>query len=714
MRTIHDVIDKIHLYNKDTEEELILRAYEFAKVAHAGQFRVSGEEYITHPVEIAYILAEMKMDNTTIVAALLHDVIEDTKYDYDDISEEFGNEVASLVDGVTKITQLVYSTKEEQQIESSRKMFLAMANDIRVVIIKLADRLHNMRTLDSMPAHKQVKKSQETLDIFAPIAHRLGMSNIKMEFEDIAFRYLNSDIYNDLVNKITLKRNESENYIEKVIGILSDKLEEQGIKAEIKGRPKHFYSIYKKMQKGKELNEIYDLIAIRVLVDSLTDCYGVLGWVHTLWKPIPGRIKDYIAMPKPNRYQSLHTTVIGHGGTPFEIQIRTYEMHQIAENGIAAHWKYKEGKKASATQGEKLQWLMQIKEFDEESEGSDDFVASVKQDLYDDEVFVFTPKGKVIELPTGATPLDFAYRIHSDIGNKCSGAIVNGKIVPLTYKLTNGDIIDIMTNSQGKGPSRDWLNVVVSSHARNKIRAYFRKADRDENIIKGKEILDRELRANKLTSQELFAAEHTDFILNRFNVASVDDMYAAFGYGGLRPGYIIQRVKDQFKEDFNLGKEDAEIVKTVKHNQKGNTVKIQGHNDLSVKFARCCMPVPGDKVIGYVTRGRGITVHRSDCVNMTNSNEKDRLIAVEWIDNSDRENFVVELLITALNRPKLISELTTILANEGIDITKIQTKLQKNGIVSMYLDIVVKSTSHLEHITKKLSNVRDVINVVRI
>lgn len=711
--TIEDVIETVEEYNPLVDKTQIMRAYEFAKGAHENQVRLSGEPYIIHPVAIALILAQMHMDTPTIIAGLLHDVVEDTEYTYDDIKEMFGEEVAILVDGVTKIAKFQFDSKEQEQIESFRKMFVAMASDIRIIIIKLCDRLHNMRTLSAMRKDKQIQKATETLNIYAPIAHRLGMFNIKWEFEDLALRYLEPEKYKELTHSIVLKRKERESYIENVINILKQKLDDEGIVCDIYGRPKHFYSIYKKMQSGKSFSDIYDLIAVRVIVDSVSDCYAVLGWVHTLWKPIPGRIKDYIAMPKPNMYQSLHTTVIGPGGSPFEIQIRTKEMHLVAEYGVAAHWKYKEGKKGSDELSEKLQWLMEIKELEKEAEGAEDFVESVKTDLYTDEVFVFTPKGKVFEMPAGSTPIDFAYRIHTDIGNKCVGAKVHGKIVPLTYKLETGDIIEIITSSSSKGPSRDWLNVVVSPQARNKIRAYFRKADKDENILKGKEAFKREAKHMKLEFNDVVKQSYTDFICKRFNVQSWDDLFAAIGYGGVRPGYAIQRIKDHFKEDFPT----VEKLTTVKAptGDKSKAIHIQGHNDLSVKFAHCCNPVPGDNVIGYITRGRGITVHRADCVNIKNSNEKDRLIQVNWIDDSlgTSNKFVANLAITGEDRTGIIAEVSTLISNEGISISSFKTKTAEDGIARMNIEVVINGTKQVDALVRKIGNLRGIISVSR-
>ncbi len=713
MKDINDVINALLQYNPSADIEKIKKAYEFAQNAHAKQTRLSGEAYITHPIEIALILIGLQMDTATIIAGLLHDVIEDTAYTYKDIETAFGKEVADLVDGVTKIAKLEYLNKEDQQAESFRKMFIAMANDIRVIIIKLADRLHNMRTLSAMRKDKQIAKSLETLDIYAPIAHRLGIFKIKWEFEDLALRYLEPEEYYQLVEKVAKKRQEREQYIKDVIQILGDKLAKEDIKYNIEGRPKHFYSIYRKMKSGKDFNEIYDLTAIRVLVDSVNDCYAVLGWVHTLWKPIPGRIKDYIAMPKPNMYQSLHTTVIGPGGSPVEIQIRTKEMHKIAEYGIAAHWKYKEGITGPDELSEKLHWLWEIKELDRDVEDSDEFMDAVKKDLYTDEVFVFTPKGKVLELPMGACPIDFAYRIHSDVGNKCVGAKINGKIVPIHYKLKTGDIVEIITSPTSKGPSRDWLKVTVSSHAKNKIRTFFRKADREENISKGRDLLEKEIKHSKLEFSDIVKNEYADFIFKRFNVLSWDDLYSAIGYGGIRPGYVIQRVKDNFVSDFPIP-ETMPVISTQKPANKGKSVHIQGHSDLAVKFAKCCMPVPGDTIIGYITRGRGVSVHRADCINIKHTDEADRLIEVSWLDNTvPNEKFSAELMIKATDRKGLISDISTIISNEGISIAGFTSKTFKDSTVHMSMDIIIQNTKQVDKLIGKISVISGVISIYR-
>lgn len=711
MRTIEEITEKIKLYNPTADTALIRHAYAYAEKAHENQRRISGEPYIMHPLEIANILANLRMDTATIAAGLLHDVIEDTRYSYEEVEKEFGKEVAGLVDGVTKIAQLEYSSTEQLQTESFRKMFIAMANDIRVIIIKLADRLHNMRTLSVMRPEKQVQKSRETLDIYAPIAHRLGISKIKSEYEDLALKYLNPNVYYDLAAKIAQSTKDRQQYIDDVIKILQECLQRENIKSEIEGRPKHYYSIYKKMERGKSFDEIYDIVAIRVLVETVNDCYAVLGWVHTLWKPIPGRIKDYIAMPKLNMYQSLHTSVIGPGGKPFEIQIRTLEMHQIAEYGVAAHWKYKEGKQGSDELGQKLRWLWEIKELELESEGSDDFVDLVKKELYSDAVFVFTPKGRVVELPAGSTTIDFAYRIHTDIGNKCVGGKINGKLAPLTQKLKNGDIVEVITSASSKGPSRDWLNVAVSPHAKSKIRAYFRKTDRDENVQRGLDAFEKEIKRDKREVDQIINSKYGEYVFDRFNVNSWEDIFSAIGYGGIRPNYVLQKIKEHFKNDFP----EAEpiILHNIKPRDKSKMVLVQGHDDFAIKFAKCCMPVPGDNIIGYITRGRGITVHRADCINIMHSGEKGRLIDVSWLTETSDEQFICGLMIKATDRQRLLSDISTVIGNEGINISRIQANTGKDGLVYLNVDIIISNALRVEKLIKKLSGVSNILSVYR-
>lgn len=714
MRTIDDIIKSVQSYNPSVDDTMIKQAYSFAEKAHAPQKRLTGEPYITHPLEIAYILAGLQMDTPTIIAGLLHDVIEDTKYTYEDIQENFGAEVAELVEGVTKIARLEYTNKEEQQIETFRKMFVAMAKDIRVIIIKLADRLHNMRTLEAMQPDKQKLKSHEVLDIYAPITHRLGIFQMKMEFEDLALRFLEPEAYVELTKSVAQKRSEREEIIQNLINILKKKLESEGIECEITGRPKNFYSIYKKIKSGRNFEEIYDLTAIRVLVNTVNDCYTVLMWVHELWKPVPRRFKDYIAMPKPNMYQSLHTTVIGPGGSPFEIQIRTKEMHRTAEYGIAAHWKYKEGTKGNDDLADRLRWLLELQEIEQDAEDASEFIDAVKTGLYSDEVYVFTPKGKVIELPKNSTPIDFAYRIHSDIGNKCVGARVNNKMVPLTYKLNMGDRVEIITNPNSKGPSRDWLNIVASASARSKIRGFFRKADREENILKGKDSLEKEIKNHHFLFSQIIRKEYADYVFKRFNVASWDDLYSTIGYGGVKANYVIQRIKDNFKNDFPADERKPNLV-NAPSGKKDRIVHIQGHEDMAVKFAKCCMPVPGDNIIGYITRGKGVTIHRADCINITSSDETERLISAGWVEESSiKEKFSAELYIKATDRTRLLSDIVATISNEGINISGNSLKTLKDGSIHISIHIVVTSAKQVDNIISKLQSIPNVITAFRV
>ncbi|MBF7095884.1 RelA/SpoT family protein [Alkalibacter mobilis] len=717
------LINKVLEYNKEADVEVLRKAYNLALEAHQGQKRVSGEDYIIHPMEVAMILADLQLDVPTITAAILHDVIEDTDYSFEDVQREFGQEIADLVDGVTKISKLEFKTKEEQQAESLRKMIIAMAKDIRVIMIKLADRLHNMRTLKYMPIDKQKAKAQETLDIYSPIAHRLGISKIKWELEDISLRYLDEEGYYDLVSKVAQKREVREKYITDVIEILKEKLADVGIEADIQGRPKHFYSIYRKMyQQNRSFEEIYDLIAVRVIVNSIKDCYGVLGVAHTMWKPIPGRFKDYIAMPKPNMYQSLHTTVIGPKGDPFEIQIRTWEMHKTAEFGIAAHWKYKEGIEESDNFEEKLVWLRQILEWQRELQDASEFMETLKVDLFTDEVFVFSPKGDVIQLPKGSCPLDFAYRIHSDIGNKCIGAKINGKIVPLNYTLQNGDIVEVLTSSHSNGPSRDWLKIVKSSHARNKIKQYFKKDKKEENIQKGKELLEKEVKRQGLQQSNVLKHNYLEYVSQKSNYNSIDDLYASIGYGGIKPNFVIQKIKNQFKNELNLAPEHPTLEEiqvesksskpTAGYDKLEKAVKVSGFKNMAVRFSRCCNPVPGDKIIGYITRGRGVSVHRADCSNIRNADDIGRLIDVEWVKYTVA-NFVSEINIKAKDAKGLLTKVTTVLSDQNITIVSLNVRTDQD-YAYFNISFEVKSTRELNQLIKKLNKIPEIISIYRI
>ena len=718
---LQDLIDIIKRYNPADDTEIVERAYNYASKAHDGQKRVSGEDYIFHPLEVAKILAELNMDNTTIAAALLHDVIEDTKCTYEDCKNLFGEEIAMLVDGVTKLGKLEYKTKEEQQAESLRKMFIAMAKDIRVVLIKLADRLHNMRTLRYMPLEKQKGKAKETVEIYAPIAHRLGISKVKWEMEDLALRYLEPSEYYELVEKVAKKRKEREDEINHVIEILQEKLKEVGITAHIEGRPKSFYSIYRKMyHQNKSFEQIFDLTAVRIIVDTVKDCYGVLGIVHTLWKPIPGRFKDYIAMPKPNMYQSLHTTLLGSGGQPFEVQIRTWEMHKTSEIGIAAHWKYKEGRTSQSEFDEKLKWLRQMLEWQNEIKDTREFMETLKVDLFTDEVYVFTPKGDVIDLPVDSTPIDFAYKIHSQIGNRCIGAKINGRIVPLDYKLQNGDIVEIITSAVANGPSRDWLKIVKSSQAKNKIRQWFKKERREENIRKGKELLEKEVRRHGYASAQLLRNEWLEAIYKKFSLHSVDDMYSSLGYGGLTPNQVITKLKEEFRKSGKFEEREEESIESQidkaqarkkRYNLTG--VKVKGQENILIRFSKCCNPVPGDEIVGYITKGRGVSIHQKDCPNVSDlMNEQERFIEVEW-NSQAKESYNADVEIRATDRKGLLAEVTAIIDENKVNINSFHSRTTKDKTAIINFILEINDIDQLNKLIRKFRKIEGVLEVFR-
>lgn len=715
------LIDTIHSYLPQADCEDVTKAYHAAEEAHKEQHRVSGEPYILHPLAVAQILADMKIDTTTITAALLHDVVEDTACTLEDLRQEFGREVAFLVDGVTKLSRLNYRTKEDQQLNSMRKMFLAMAKDVRVVVIKLADRLHNMRTLRYMRSDKQKRIAQETLEIFAPLAHRLGIFNIKWELEDLSFRYLEPDKYYDLVDQMKQKRHVREEIVNEAIDVLRKALDDAHIHCEINGRPKHFYSIYKKMKKdNRDLSQVYDLFAIRVIVDDVKDCYGVLGIVHSLWKPLPYRFKDYIAMPKPNNYQSLHTTVIGTRGQPVEIQIRTWEMHHIAEYGVAAHWRYKEGNQTANKDAfdEKMGWLRNLLEWQDTS-NPQEFVNALKLDAFSDEVFVFSPRGDVIDLPQGAIPIDFAYRIHTDVGHRCVGAKINGKIVPLDYRLKNGDIVEIITSKTGK-PSLDWLNIVGSSESRSKIRNWFKKENREENIEKGLEALERECKRLNHDWKTLNVGGRLGRVAKQMNAGSEDDLAAAVGYGGFAVNTVLIKLLELQKKDLQKQEEqNTSLVmleklkprKPVKHS--GTGILVKGEPGLLVRLAKCCSPVPGDPIIGFITRGRGVSVHRADCPNGTHGqSDVDRLIDVEW-DYEGDERFEVNMEIVAYDRTGIMAEIMAALAEMKISILSINAKTSDTKNVVIHMGISIKDLAQFEFITTKIRRLKDVYAVER-
>lgn len=715
------LIDTIHSYLPQADCEDVTKAYHAAEEAHKEQHRVSGEPYILHPLAVAQILADMKIDTTTITAALLHDVVEDTACTLEDLRHEFGREVAFLVDGVTKLSRLNYRTKEDQQLNSMRKMFLAMAKDVRVVVIKLADRLHNMRTLRYMRSDKQKRIAQETLEIFAPLAHRLGIFNIKWELEDLSFRYLEPDKYYDLVDQMKQKRHVREEIVNEAIDVLRKALDDAHIHCEINGRPKHFYSIYKKMKKdNRDLSQVYDLFAIRVIVDDVKDCYGVLGIVHSLWKPLPYRFKDYIAMPKPNNYQSLHTTVIGTRGQPVEIQIRTWEMHHIAEYGVAAHWRYKEGNQTANKDAfdEKMGWLRNLLEWQDTS-NPQEFVNALKLDAFSDEVFVFSPRGDVIDLPQGAIPIDFAYRIHTDVGHRCVGAKINGKIVPLDYRLKNGDIVEIITSKTGK-PSLDWLNIVGSSESRSKIRNWFKKENREENIEKGLEALERECKRLNHDWKTLNVGGRLGRVAKQMNAGSEDDLAAAVGYGGFAVNTVLIKLLELQKKDLQKQEEqNTSLVmleklkprKPVKHS--GTGILVKGEPGLLVRLAKCCSPVPGDPIIGFITRGRGVSVHRADCPNVTHGqSDVDRLIDVEW-DYEGDERFEVNMEIVAYDRTGIMAEIMAALAEMKISILSINAKTSDTKNVVIHMGISIKDLAQFEFIMTKIRRLKDVYAVER-
>ena len=715
------LIDTIHTYLPQAKCDDVTKAYNLAEEAHKDQRRVSGEPYILHPLAVAQILADMKIDTTTITASLLHDVVEDTSYTLEDIKKMFGKEVAFLVDGVTKLSRLNYRTKEDQQLNSMRKMFLAMAKDVRVVVIKLADRLHNMRTLRYMRSDKQKRIAQETLEIFAPLAHRLGIFNIKWELEDLSFRYLEPDKYYDLVDQMKQKRHVREEIVNEAIDVLKKALDEAHIHCEINGRPKHFYSIYKKMKKdNRDLSQVYDLFAIRVIVDDVKDCYGVLGIVHSLWKPLPYRFKDYIAMPKPNNYQSLHTTVIGTRGQPVEIQIRTWEMHRIAEYGVAAHWRYKEGNQTANKDAfdEKMGWLRNLLEWQDTSNPKE-FVNALKLDAFSDEVFVFSPRGDVIDLPQGSIPIDFAYRIHTDVGHRCVGAKINGKIVPLDYKLKNGDIVEIITSKVGK-PSLDWLNIVGSSESRSKIRSWFKKENREENIAKGLDALERECKRLGHDWKALNVGGRLGRVAKQMNAGSEDDLVAAVGYGGFAVNTVLIKLLELHKKDLQKQEEKTNSLaaleklktkKPVKHN--GTGILVKGEPGLLVRLAKCCSPVPGDPIIGFITRGRGVSVHRADCPNVTHGqNDVDRLIAVEW-DYDGNERFEVNMEIVAYDRTGIMAEIMATLAEMKISILSVNAKTSDTKNVTIHMGISIKDLAQFEFVATKIRRLKDVYAVER-
>ena len=734
---LHDrLMSTILKYHPSADISLIEEAYLFAKEAHRNQKRRSGEPYIIHPLSVAIILAELEMDKETIAASLLHDVAEDTQYGLDKIREKFGDEITELVDGVTKLTKIQYtSDKIERQAENLRKMFLAMAKDIRVIIIKLADRLHNMRTLQYMPREKQKEKAKETMEIYAPIAQRLGISKIKIELEDLALKYLEPDVYYSLVEAVKDRREIRQQFIDEMVDEVKAHMDRAGIECEVDGRVKHFCSIYRKMVKqDKTIDQIYDLFAVRIIVESVKDCYAALGIIHEEYKPIPGRFKDYIAMPKPNMYQSLHTTLISHNGTPFEVQIRTYEMHKTAEFGIAAHWKYKEGidtgsKASKNNEEEKLAWLRQILDWQQEMNDNREFLDLLKSDLdfFSDTVFCFTPEGDVKNLPAGATPIDFAYSIHSAVGNRMIGARVNDKIVNIDYQLQNGDRVEIITSQNSRGPSRDWLGIVKSSQARSKINQWFRNSLKEDNIVKGKELIDKYMKSKGINEPGMFAPEYIEPVLTRYSFKDWDSVLAAVGHGGLKEGQVVNKIYEEYKKkNKKLQMTDEDVLRNAEgKDAKGddiarhrNGIVVKGIHDVAVKFAKCCSPVPGDDIVGFVTRGRGLMIHRTDCVNIVkmSSVERSRLIEASWDKPSSafvEEKFKVLLTIYAENRIGLLVDISKIMSERGIDVMSLNSRTNKQNVATIEIGFRIASKDELSKLADKLKQVEGVIDISR-
>ena len=727
------LIETVYEYRPGTDISMIEKAYRLADDMHKEQKRKSGEPYIIHPLCVAITLAELELDKETIVAGILHDVVEDTEFTTEDVTREFSAEIALLVDGVTKLTQLNYDAdKIELQAENLRKMFLAMAKDIRVIMIKLADRLHNQRTLQFMIPEKQKEKSRETMDIYAPLAQRLGISKIKIELDDLSLKYLEPEVYKDLAEKIALRKSDREAFVTGIINAVAEKVSEYGIDAQIDGRVKHFFSIYKKMKnQNKTLDQIYDLFAVRVLVEDVKDCYAVLGILHEMYIPIPGRFKDYIAMPKPNMYQSLHTTLIGPNGTPFEIQIRTHEMHRTAEYGIAAHWKYKEaqnGVKSSANEEEKLAWLRQILEWQREMSDSKEFLSGLKNDLdlFSDNVYCFTPTGDVKNLPAGSTPVDFAYAIHSAVGNKMVGARVNGKLVTIDYVLQNGDRVEILTSQNSKGPSRDWLNVVKSTQAKNKINQWFKSELKEDSILHGKNLLTAYCKAKAIKQSDITKPEFLEVCMRKYGFRDWDSVLAAIGRGALKEGQIANRLLEEFNKKQKKEMTDEKLMESLQevHEKKlpisvkaKSGIMVQGIDDVAVHFSKCCSPVPGDEIMGYVTRGRGVSIHRTDCINVINAPEEDRMrfIPAEWNHAVDKREdlYFAEINVFANNRSGVLLDITKVLTENKIDISSLNSRVSKQGTATITMGFEVHGAEQLSSLIAKIRQVESVIDVVR-
>jgi GTP pyrophosphokinase len=714
------LLQKAKEYLKDDEIQKINKAYSLAEEAHKTQVRNSGEPFIVHPVAVAITLAEYNMDADTIIAGLLHDVVEDTDFELDYIEEKFGIGVATLVDGVTKLKKIQYRTKEEHKADNLRKMVIAMAKDIRVIIIKLTDRLHNMQTLEYMSDKKKKEKATETLEIYAPIANRLGMNRIKAELEDLSLKYLNPEKFNEIREKVAMKKRTREAYLSNIMDDLDKTLDQSHISHQIMGRPKHFYSIYRKMAyQNKEFEQIFDVMAVRVIVESTKDCYGVLGLVHTMWKPLPNRFKDYIAMPKANMYQSLHTTVIGPSGEIFEIQIRTEEMHKMAEYGIAAHWKYKMGTDKAELMDDKLDWIKRLLEVQEETNDPKEFLESMKMDFFTNEVFVFTPQGDVINLPQGSTPIDFAYRVHTAVGNRCVGAKVDGRIVPIDYKLKNGNIVEVLTSPNSNGPSRDWLKIVKSTQARNKIRNFFKKEEHEQNVVMGKDKLEKEVKRQGFVLTEILKEPWIKEISEFLRLNGVEDLYAAIGYGSISLSQVVPKLKNYHKEHYKTRYEakkqeiQEEILNKKRPSKPNQGVVIKGIDNIKVRFARCCNPLPGDDIVGYITRGRGVSVHRSDCTNIGELSQVARFIEVEW-DIKKVVSYQAEIQVKAVDRSGLLSQVNQVMSETNLVVSSVNARKTKEGYAIINLIVDIKDIKQLELIMKKIRTIKDVIDVYRV
>jgi GTP diphosphokinase / guanosine-3',5'-bis(diphosphate) 3'-diphosphatase len=726
MQTIEQVLERANSYLNKDDIAFLEKAYQFAKKAHEGQFRKSGDPYIIHPVQVAGILVNLELDAVTLAAAFLHDVVEDTDITIETIATTFSTEVAMLVDGVTKLKKIKYKSDEEQQAENHRKMIVAMAKDIRVILIKLADRLHNMRTLKHMKPEKQRRIANETIEVFAPLAHRLGISTIKWELEDTSLRYLNPQQYYRIVHLMKNKRAEREMHIDELTNEIRDKLNDVHIDAEISGRPKHIYSIYRKMAiQNKQFNEIYDLLAVRVVVENIKDCYAALGIIHTCWKPMPGRFKDYIAMPKSNMYQSLHTTVIGPKGEPLEVQIRTNDMHKIAEFGVAAHWAYKENKDIDEDHKQsiegKLTWFREILEWQQDMNNAEEFMESLKVDLFSDTVFVFTPKGDVVELPAGSVPLDFAYRIHTEIGHHCIGAKVNGKIVPLDKALDTGDIVEVLTSKHSYGPSQDWVKIAQSSQAKNKIRQWFKKQKKEVNVAKGKELVEKEIKLLGFKMKDALHSKNIERAIKKFNFANEEDMFAAVGYNGVTASQVASKLTETLRKERDKESSDTTIVDAVNELREIKPKKrsvagvvVKGIDNLLIRLSKCCNPIPGDDIVGYITKGRGVSVHRDDCPNIANEEANNRLLEVEWEEEKQKEKlYNVVLEIYGFDRRGLLNEVLHAVNETKTNINSVSGRSDRNKMATIDMTIAIHNNNHLEKVVERIKQIPDIFTVRR-